>query len=835
MNVKPARDSVPGDIGGVPSLIALFILPLAFFAPNIWTGGVMLPLDILGHLAPFSGSIPGSLAQVRNPHISDLVSIYYPWTELFRTANGVVPLWNPYSFCGSPLLANAQNGVLFPLSWLWRFLPPAAASVMLAVAKMWFCGVFAFLFYRRVGFRALSSLSGATVFMFSGHVIVWLGYPTSFPLISMPFLFWSLERFLNGVAWRNVAWIAVGFGLVFIGGQPQTGLLIGISAALYFGIRSWSQCGRRTRLWAGFSTAAVLGLCLSAPQVLPFAEYLQQSAAGRLRGAFGWKHYPWYTLLSWVVPRFFGDVRLGNFWGFSSQLGEAVYIGAIPLVFATVGFIRSRKRSYFGAITAVFLFGCLGLFVSLLARLYLEIPLLSNIDNNKLMALVTFGLVSFSVAGVELLLDHSIPAARLLSDWCIAALAWIVFLAFGLLYFREAIRAMGLTSFELREICWLFAVLLCATVILWLASRRRIAVVAACSLVMVVTVVDIFRIWVGYYPSFPAEYLRPHSESVSYLEKNAGTDRIIGIGGLLPPETSALFRIQDARGYDGMTPYAYYRVLGVIEPGIHDFWQKLHTGLPWAGRPESNAWTSSTLFYRSLQTTLDTRDVDRIAALRQLDYWSSDISGVSRASLFSLLGVRFVLTPRGSPAPGHGLRLVHASDAEVWEDPDALPRAFVVSSPFIAANGENAFEIVSAGNFDPKTKVVITGGTRTAAEPQARFVPAHISDYQAERVEVSVDSPFEGWLVLTDLYYPGWEATVDGSREDIYPANYLFRAVKIPPGSHHVKFSYRPRSYHLGIWLSSLAAFAALVLAIMIPRAIKPASREHSESMQGDR
>jgi hypothetical protein len=801
-------------------LVALLLLPLVFFWPNIRSGGVMLPLDILHHLEPFSNAVPPPLEKVHNPHISDLVTIYYPCVELFCSTGSFVPLWNPYSFCGSPVLANAQNGVLFPLSWLFRVIPVGPAYLIVALAKMWFCGLFAFLFYRKVGFHSLSALLGSIGFMFCGHMIVWFGYPTSFPLTAWPFLFWALEHLLGDAGWRNLAWVSIGFGLVFIGGQPQTGFLISVAAVLYTAVRSARPGKSSFRLWFCFAISGVLGLCLAAPQTLPFLEYLRRSAASVVRGIYGnygWKHYPWFTLISWIMPRFFGDVRAGNFWGFSSFLGEAVYIGSIPLVFACLSLFDVKKwNNHLRATLAVFLFGCLGLYIKPLARLFLAVPLLSSIDNNKLMALVAFGLISFSVFGFDLLLAETADFRKLFIRWFWTAVAWMAFVALGFAYFANAIQDLDLQVFETREACWLVALLTVGGVVFWLLKSGRLSARAAASLILLATVGDLFRVWMYYYPSYPGTYLLPASDALTYLQKNAGNNRIIGLGDILPPETSVLYRLQDMRGYDGLTPYTHFRVLEKIDANVHDLWHKLQRS-----RPASGKWTFSTLFYRSLEGYLNSSDPQLIAALSRVDYWSNGISSLQRPSLLSILGVRFVLSPKGIAIPSEAnLHLVYSSDADVWENEKVLPRAFIVTKPVLAESDEVALDIISAKDFPFESTAVVTIGRDATAYSASEdhgpgtLVPAEIQRYDAENVEIRASSAGGGWLILSDLFYPGWKATCDDTPVSIFSGNYLFRAVRIPPGSHLIRFAYNPLSFRLGLLLVLLAAAAVLSLIL---------------------
>jgi uncharacterized membrane protein YfhO len=73
------------------------------------------------------------------------------------------------------------------------------------------------------------------------------------------------------------------------------------------------------------------------------------------------------------------------------------------------------------------------------------------------------------------------------------------------------------------------------------------------------------------------------------------------------------------------------------------------------------------------------------------------------------------------------------------------------------------------------------------------------------RVTIDVDADGPTWLLLSDVWYPGWEARVDGVPTAIWRGNYLFRAVPIPAGGHVVEFSYRPQSFLVGMLLAAAA------------------------------
>jgi Bacterial membrane protein YfhO len=805
-------------------LSLIVALAVAYFFPNIWAGGVVLPLDVLHHLGPFAASVPKALETVRNFHLTDLVTMIYPWTELFRSGEEILPLWNPYSFCGSPLLASAQTGMLFPLSWAYKLFSFGLASIVVGVSKLAFCGIFAFLYYRKCRFNDIACLLGALAYMLSGQIITWLGYPGVFPLVTLPFVFWALENYLAGVSGKlstativnrqssivnhvtpSLVWVSVGYGLLFLGSQPQFGFVIALASALYFVVRARSQGASSVRLCLNVALFAFIGLCLAAPQILPFVEYLRESAAFRLRGSFGWKHYPWYTLVSWPLPRFFGDVN--NFWGFSSVLGEAVYVGAIPLVFAGLGLILGKRDSVTWGVVSVFTFGFLGLYVPFTQRLYQHLPVLSSIDNNKLVILISFGLVSFSVAGMHSFLEGQARPEGILVLWLGIAVLWIGVIAIGLVYFRAAIHEMGLWRFEAWEVMVWIVVLAGALGILWLWRNQKLSAKNTGIALVALTVGDLFRVWLNYYPSYPTDYVRPRSGSVEFLEQKLGESRLFGLEGFLPPETSVIYRLQDVRGIEGLTPYRYYQVLGRIDPGVHDLLARLQ-----ARAPKHGQWTQETLYYRSLERYLKSDDPEVQSALRRLDYWSNDVSRLERPSLLSLLGVRFILCPKGNGlAASAGFRLVHTSDAEVWENPGYLPRAFVSTQPIFVNEEEKALDVISDPSFLSLRSAVICLGKGVLSKPAAissrkpELIPARVDRYTLHSVDITAESPEPAWLVLSDLFYPGWQAAIDGKPVPIFLGNYLFRAVELPPGKHHVRFVYRPLTFYAGVGLFCLA------------------------------
>ncbi|MBI4496708.1 MAG: hypothetical protein HY689_02270 [Chloroflexi bacterium] len=162
------------------------------------------------------------------------------------------------------------------------------------------------------------------------------------------------------------------------------------------------------------------------------------------------------------------------------------------------------------------------------------------------------------------------------------------------------------------------------------------------------------------------------------------------------------------------------------------------------------------------------------------------------------------------------------AQVRIFEHGAALPRAFVVSTSRRVPANRSTLRLMAEGPFDPQRTVWLEGRASVAESdgveaPQASAedvgaapVPARIVSYDTLRVVVEADATRPGYLVLTDSFYPGWKAYVDGVAAPLYRADYLYRAVPLERGRHRVEFVFEPRSVVAGARLS--VSMAGLVL-----------------------
>jgi hypothetical protein len=152
-------------------------------------------------------------------------------------------------------------------------------------------------------------------------------------------------------------------------------------------------------------------------------------------------------------------------------------------------------------------------------------------------------------------------------------------------------------------------------------------------------------------------------------------------------------------------------------------------------------------------------------------------------------------------------------------NPGCLPRAFLVSRTRSVGSDGGArasaamARMLSDPGFDPRREVLIAGAeVKAPVEEPALPVDGLVQFVEStpHRIRLRVDAPQDCWLFLSDTWYPGWRAEIDGTGTPVLRANLFGRAVRIPAGSHEVVFRFSPASLHLGV---GLAVVSGLLLA----------------------
>jgi len=183
--------------------------------------------------------------------------------------------------------------------------------------------------------------------------------------------------------------------------------------------------------------------------------------------------------------------------------------------------------------------------------------------------------------------------------------------------------------------------------------------------------------------------------------------------------------------------------------------------------------------------------------------------------LLDLLATRYLVAAAGADgsiaAIRPPLRLVHDADVRTYENPQAFPRAFWVPRVEVVGEPNRMLRALASDGPDLRQVALVdsampSGFTGVAGDGRAG--QAELLTDEPEHLLIRVDAPERGFLFLSDQYFPGWHATVDGRSTEIVRANYAFRLVEVPRGRSLVEFRYAPASVRVGALVSGLTVVA---------------------------
>ncbi len=751
----------------------------------------------------------------------DISWIHYPLSilkaQLLRS--GQVFLWNPHIQFGFPQLADQDVLALYPLNLLFLLpVKPSLALSLFAIAHYALAGVFSYLLACSLSIGRGGSLVTALTFAFGGYLMaqltnlcvmtnsVWL------PLILLLFI-----KTLRGKSLLYAVLCGAAIALQIVAGHPQvvfyTVLTLG-AFGLFWLVRLWrgSEIAVRRRgktaiaLLALMAVAILAGLLLAAAQILPTWELtgLSPRATGMAYENMTSFSLTPHNLLAFLFPNFLGNPVIGYVGELTFEELHA-YVGILPLLLIPWAWAKKRRdghATFFAILAGTALLLALGGYTPLY-RLLVYVP---GFDFFRVPARWLF-IVSFSLSilagyGFDALAgghDRTV-SRRFAIFWKI--LFWLtlgIILALGALLIGgqqaiQALESLGKGLLSERALAWalisaqgltrlpllqpsrslattlsslnpsLLFVLFSGSgfLLIYLWNKRRIAAPVFKILAVGLILVDLFLTGgTTVNPVRSAGYFEMPIESRTFLQQNAGLHRIAP----LVYGDQVVHLMNDI-------PTAY----GLYSAGGH------------------------------------------ISALVLERY--NDLSMVPQfpAPLWDLMGVRYMIVEKGQTCSGY-LPAFDGKQLEICENESVLPRAFIVHRAEVLPSQQAALERLLAGDFDPRLAVILekepSPDIDRSVPPESDLRGAEIVVYSPNRVVINADLKADGFLVLSDAYYPGWEALVDGQEAEIYQADYLFRAVSLEQGAHVVEFKYRPRSFRTGVAISLISA-AVLCAACLV-------------------
>jgi hypothetical protein len=169
--------------------------------------------------------------------------------------------------------------------------------------------------------------------------------------------------------------------------------------------------------------------------------------------------------------------------------------------------------------------------------------------------------------------------------------------------------------------------------------------------------------------------------------------------------------------------------------------------------------------------------------------------------------------------PDQWRKVYDQNGARIYENPRAAPRAWIVGHAE-AVNEQEALRRIRGEDdrpFDPRRTALLEIEPERLP-PELRETPsnapnsteARVVNYEPNRFTIEAGADRVSALVVSEINYPGWEATIDGQPAPIFTADYLLRAVITPAGKHRVEMRYTAPAARRGAIISALTLLALL-------------------------
>jgi hypothetical protein len=767
------------------------VLAMTMVGPGLVPGHTLSAADYLWSAAPWSASTPAGVRPGgANGELADSVAAFEPFTQYARARLPHLPLWNPYIMAGRPFLADAQSAVLSPFSLPAYVLPFWWSLAVTAALKLFCAALGTYLLARALGIGFAGGLLAGVAFGFGLYMVAWLSWPLTSVWALLPWLLLACDRVVRRPDAAGVAGLSVVVGLQFFAGHPESSFHVLVVAVLFACLRL-SRVAPRGRPAAAVAVGLAAGGALAAVTLLPFLELLWHSGDVAERAHRDALHLPQKYVLALALPEYWGRPTTVATEPFIN--GRAFYAGALPLLLAGLALLRpSRERVGVAVGGAAALAVALG--VQPLFAIVTALPGFAQAANTRLAVMATLAIALLAGWGLDDLLAGRLARRR--PRALAGALAAAVAVPVLVVALRAPVHARLVG--DALAVAWGFAtptrtldrlsvipmaaaltwVVLAgaAATLIWLGARGRLAPGALAALAIGLTALDLLRFGVGQNPAIALDHARqPATGAIRHLQREGG-GRFVGVvpnfGVVpLPADVGMRYGLYDARGYDYPVERRYDRLWRTaVAPRLPFF----------------------------PPTTLATTNARAMRAL-------------------SLLGVTDLLQQPGDrPLRRPGVRLAYdGRDARVYANENALPRTWVVGAQRVVSSDREALDAILSPDLDPRTTAVVQrpiAGLDSAGAGSAR-----IERYEPERVRIAARASGRALVVLSDVWYPGWKAEVDGRPATLHRVDYLLRGVAVGPGAHRIELSYRPLSWRIG-WLLTAVTALALAGAVVVSR-----------------
>ena len=747
-------------------LYVFTLIAFSFFTFLIFLPVFLGKVNLNGHLLVSFYAIYGENLPFKDTGW-DQLRIYFPFYKITLEAlrNFSLPFWNPYAFSGHPHLADFQTAVFYPLNILGLFVSQITFWHILRITPTIFASFFTFAYLRNLKLHPIASFFGALVFGFSPFIITWGEEVVMSPhsIIYLPLVLLAIDKLVKKFVGLYFFILAASVSFSIFAGYLQTTIYLLIFSVFYLLYRAKSQ-NLDYRFYIRSVSGITLGIIISSIQLLPSIQLFfnsQRSGVDFSQVVRGFLLPP-VSLITYLAPDFFGNPSTRNhFLGGNAQYYEAIlFIGIAPLLFSFYALYKKRASIIIFFIGSA-IFSLATVIDSFFSQFFvsLPIPLLSTAIPNRILFVPAFSLAVLGSMGLDLWLKTK--KASMFSTvifFTFLYLSVFGYIAYKVGFLGSAVSFTPEAIVSLRNLAIPLAVFVFTSFALIFVRNRKYAAV----LIVIISSLNIFYFSNKNLSFSDKKYIFPKNETLEFITKNQGIDRTLFVGDRKFSNNFATqYAIFNPEGYDSLNIRSYSNFVFEAQRLPKDY-----------------------INLRRSDAELGFKDPLDIAFMDE-----------GKRKLLDILGVRYLVVEgedRKIVSKFDGfIKVFEQGKVAVFENKTVLDRAFLASN-WQEINKDDVFR---AGKIE-------------------------ITSYTPSIVQMKTNSPEAKFLILTDNYYNGWKAKVDGQKAEIFKASSTFRAVEIGSGEHQVEFYYDSDILKLGAFFS-LVGILTLVFVVSKEATIK--------------
>lgn len=757
-----AKEKITEFLNKFWPLIFITFLWFVFASPFFLKGKIPFAGDYqVTFFAPWSQYSQFAMP-VKNNAMPDVIDQLYPWKHLVISdwKNGEIPLWNPYQFGGTPLLANYQSAAFSPMNILFFIFPFKIGWALLVLLQPLLAAFGMYFFVKKLSVSRIGSTFSSIAFMFCSFLVTWMGYATlGYAIAVLPLVLLGLEGFVQSRKYRYLCLTTLSIAFSFLSGHFQISLYVLFAAFLYFLFRFVSNTNKA--LFLSGLLSLISGVLLASVQIFPsiavYASSLRSTLFERP------EIIPWQYFITLVSPDFLGNPVTRNDWfGHYAEWGS--YLGVFPLLFALFS-LKEMKKNIF-----VIFFTALGMLSLLLATpsaigdsiLKLHIPVISTSAAGRIIVLLSFSLSVLAGFGLDSWVK-SLPKIKMflgIVGFILLCIGWFVIL-FKVGLTPDHVQ-IAKSNFLLPSIFLLIAIGI--SVFTYFFKNKKLILII-CFILLFLTGFDMYRFASKWQTFSPSNLVFPDIRITDFFKTIKDNRSFGNYGG----QVSLFYQLPAIEGYDALYPerigeLASFVANGKVQPAsrsVVDF-------------PKNGKYTKPAIDLLGVRYVIHkVSDANKSWAFPVWQY-PNDYSIVYKDSQYI-----------------------------VFKSHSALPRAYVVGNYSVQSdNQQNLTKLFS--QTTNRTKTITLEEDPGIKKTDSLVASATIISYLSNKVAIQTVSNARALLFLSDTYFPGWKAYIDGKETKIYRADFAFRAISIPSGKHTVIFSYWPESFTFGLGGSAL-------------------------------